>query len=196
MKKLIILFSLLISSFASAGILIEPQLGFKFSSATDSSPHGSTTASKYSGLDLGGRLGYQFLGVMGGLSFNTSSFSKEAAGASISPTSGKFDVDQTSFGVFAGYNLPILLRAWVAYNFSVIEKATQSVSNYATSGDKWSGSSLELGAGFTGLPFLSLNIMYRMLNYDEFHNAFSNTTTSKSYKPNEIVLSVSAPIDI
>jgi hypothetical protein len=197
MKKLLLAVSMLFATSSFAGVLIEPQLGFKFAGSADTRAHGNNVAYKYSGVDIGGRLGYQMLGVMGGLNYNMSSFSKDAAGASISPTSATVDVDQTSIGVFVGYNLPILLRAWVAYNFSAEEKATKAVSNYSANGDKWSGTSTEIGVGFTGLPFLSLNLAYRMINYDEFYNASnSTTTTSNSYKPTEIALSVSLPFDI
>jgi hypothetical protein len=108
MKKLLLAVSMLFATSSFAGVLIEPQLGFKFAGSADTRAHGNNVAYKYSGVDIGGRLGYQMLGVMGGLNYNMSSFSKDAAGASISPTSATVDVDQTSIGVYLELGLPII----------------------------------------------------------------------------------------
>jgi hypothetical protein len=53
------------------------------------------------------------------------------------------------------------------------------------------GSGFKLGAGWTALPLLSINLEYLMLKYDEMdYDDFQNTNR----KTNAVLLSVSMPL--
>lgn len=189
MKRLIVLFSLLISSFASAGILIEPQLGYILSNKVNGTANlvnGATTAtldadSKATGVEYGARLGYSMLGFMGGLNFG------KVSGKITDNTDGsKDDYKGTNLGAFVGYSAPILVRAWFAYNFS---------SKADIGADSVKGKSTEFGIGYTGLPFLSINFIYRMYDMDEI-TASGTTYSASGYKPKEMELAISAPFNL
>jgi hypothetical protein len=189
MKILITFTMLLFTTLASAGILIEPQLGYvlssKYSGTFNLSGPATGTATldyKSTGLEYGGRLGYQFLGVMGGLNYGkTSSKSKD--------TTGSYDYKGTNVGVFIGYSAPILVRAWYAYNFS--SKAEVSSATPAS----FKGSSSELGLGFTGIPFLSVNLIYRMYSFTTYATSTLSYTAS-GFNPKELELAFSAPFNL
>lgn len=192
----LLLLSILFIQTASAGILIEPQLGYIVSGKGDYTDSGVKVSGKYNGVQYGARLGYQVLGLMGGLSYQAATYTTSLTCALCTPTSAKVDYKQDAFGVFVGYNAPILIRAWIGYNFSV--KETSSTSNtYVTNGDWSKGHSTELGVGFTGLPFLSVNVIYRMLSYTKVYDNNTKTTSSVSgNSPKEIALAVSAPFNL
>jgi len=188
MKIFITLAILLATTVASAGILIEPQLGYilsnKYSGTiglTSPSFTGTTTANyKSTGPDYGARLGYEVLGFMSGLNYvHSSGKSKNSDGTTD-------DLKSTNIGVFVGYKAPILFRAWLAYNFS--SKTTIKTNDIK-------GNSTEIGLGFTGLPFLSINAIYRMYKYTELTNA-GVTYTASNYTPKEIELAISVPFNL
>jgi len=187
-QTLVALFAL-VSLSANAGFLVEPYLGYKVGSGDQ----GGVTPIDYTlnGPSLGGRLGYQFLGLMGGVDYSFGSIDLEAAvtvaGVETKSTSSQ---DQKDLGVFLGYDFPILLRAWATYYLS--SKLTQS------NDDENSGGGYGLGVGFTGLPFVSLNVEYRALSYDEFFNSSTGQTSTRANKieNKEILFSVSLPLDL
>lgn len=176
----------LIANTASASLLIEPHLGYNISGSGDNNLTGaSKIENEYSGAQYGLKVGYQNLGLMLGLDFNRSNFDqdfKTTAGTSTN------SIERSEFGVFVGYNLPILLRAWGAYYFSNTSKNTSNSSELT-------GNTKELGVGFTGLPFLSLNLMYRMISLDEL-KAASGAKSSVDISNHEIVLGVSVPLTL
>lgn len=174
-------------SSANAGVLLEPYLGYKIASGD----RAITTATEYSfnTPTIGGRVGYQFLGFMAGLdySMSTGSFGLETKTLT---TTTEVNNDQDQFGLFVGYNLPILFRVWGTYFLSSnLEQAD---------GDENKGSGFALGAGFTGLPFVSLNLEIRSISYDEFYDKSAGTTTTLNPTSDytEVLLSVSMPIDL
>lgn len=187
MKILVTLTTLLFTTIASAGILIEPQLGYVLSNkfqgtATLSGPANGTLTSDYkaTGPEFGARLGYQVLGFMAGLNYgHISGKAKNASGT-------KDDIKGNNLGVFAGFNAPILVRGWIAYNFS-------SKADIGTVTTK--GKSTEFGLGFTGLPFLSMNIIYRMYDFDKVTTG-GTTYTASGFKPKEFELAISAPFNL
>ncbi len=192
----LLLVSIFTLSLSHAGILIEPQLGYIVSGGGEFTVSGANYDDSYSGLTYGARLGYQALGLMAGVSYFATSYETESKCSNCSPTSAKTDYDQTSIGAFAGYNFPIMLRAWVGYHFSVKEEATKA-SSYSNKGDYWKGSATEIGIGFTPLPLVSLNLIYKMFDYDKFKNGVSGVESSPSgYEPKEIQLAVSVPFNI
>ena len=187
MKFLTVLMSLLFITSASAGILIEPQIGYILSSkfdgtATLSGPGAGTLTANYksSGPEYGGRLGYQAMGLMGGLTYGHSSFSSNSIGQSTGT------LTTNNMGAFVGYNAPILLRAWLAYNFSAKSSLPST---------ELEGNSKEIGIGFTGLPFLSVNFIYRMYDFTKFTTS-GTTYTATNFNPKEMELAISAPFNL
>ena len=197
MKRLIVLFSLLISSFASAGILIEPQLGYiissKFSGTTTVNSGNFSANDSYSGMTYGGRLGYQMLGVMGGINYHH--MSGTGTDKTVTPNV-EYDTSRDDLGVFIGYNAPILVRAWFAYNFSAKLNVDQTTTQ-TNKGDYLKGTSTEFGIGYAGLPFLSINFIYRMYDFTKYHDSTVPATYSASNnKPKDIELAISAPFNL
>jgi hypothetical protein len=209
-KKLIasvFLATLSMSSFA--GLLIDPYIGYKFGSTEQTlkslgvNNNGSYENST-SGYALGSRLGFSFLGLMGGLDFNVGSMSDKAdTFPSGNPQSGKDDYSTKQFGLFVGYNLPVMLRFWGTYYFSSSQEVTKTnATTGSDKGDKYSGSGYGLGVGFTGLPFVSVNLEYKKTTFDKFVDGPSGirtdypSTFSSELEASEIFLSVSLPIDI
>nr|BDT28208.1 outer membrane beta-barrel protein [Bacteriovorax sp. HI3] len=168
---------------ASASLLIEPHIGYNLSGSGDA----GGVEYDYNGPQLGARIGWQNLGLMLGLDYTRSSYEQEAKS---STGTVKTDMKRNEFGVFAGYNFPILVRAWGAYYFSNTTKADNSINT------EYKGNTKELGVGFTGLPFLSINLMYRMVNFDEFESSAGNGSLSPERDFKEIVLGVSLPLTL
>lgn len=174
----IVAITALTSFSAKASLLIEPHLGFNIHGNAD---YGTETT-KYNGAQYGARLGFQQLGLMAGLDFTHSAFTYKTTSPGVAEVSQDQKRDQ--IGIFAGYNFPILLRAWVGYYFS--DKTTASDNTFSK------GSGTELGLGFTGLPFLSINLQYRMSTYDESQAGAINP----EFDTKEIVLGISAPFTL
>jgi len=196
MKKIsgmfLIIFLLIVSPQTFGGILAEPYIGFNISGKSNQQTYTNssgnyTYSNKYNGPQMGARLGYDVLGLMGGISFNHAFYTlkEENSGASTETDSKRNDI-----GIFIGYNLPLILRAWLGYSFSV--KETLSASE-----DYKSGSAVELGVGYTALPFLSINLEIKSFTYTTNHSATAGTDTtySPNVKTSELVLSVGAPLN-
>lgn len=168
-------------SSSEASLLIEPHIGYNLSGG------GTSNAVKYdyNGAQYGMRLGGQYLGLMAGLDLTAGSYTWEQA------PGGNDEFDRTEVGVFVGYNLPILLRVWGAYYFSSTAKDTNA-SGRTTTGAKYKGNTKELGAGFTALPFLSLNLVYRNVTIDTKPVGIAGGDISN----NEFVVGVSLPFTL
>lgn len=172
------------SGAARASLLIEPHVGYILGGNADY--NGADVS--YNGPDYGARLGGQWLGVMAGLDYTHSTF---AADFKTTAGSGELERKRDMIGIFAGYNFPILLRAWATYYFSAKTSNTQT-NSFGTNGNYTKGNATELGIGFTGLPFLSLNLSYRMSTHDENQAGSINP----ELETKEIVLGVSAPFTL
>ena len=127
-----------------AGTLIEPYVGYGFGV---NRPTGIPSA-HFAGVSYGARLGYQMLGLMGGVDYQTGRWTDSA--------SPQNDLTPSLLGVFVGYNLPILLRGYIAY--LPFSNLTAQHTNYEHTYD--GGNAVKYGVGWTGLPFLSLNFEY------------------------------------
>lgn len=167
---------------AQASFLIEPHLGYNISGSGESGSGAALTKYSYSGVQIGARAGYQVLGFMAGLDFTRSSYTFESKGITSTVNN---DVDKNEVGIFVGYNLPILLRAWATYYFS-------NTAKYSGISKETSGNTTELGVGFTGLPFLSINLMLRLVSFDPY----TAVPTSPAQDLTEIVLGVSLPLTL
>ncbi len=192
-KILSTVFLFTLSSMASAGFLVEPYLGYQLGSGDNNvaTNSGSVPAEQsYNAPVLGARLGYSMLGFMGGIDYSMSSFDMEYEVKSNGATFER-SFDNKQLGLFVGYELPILLRAWATYYLSAAADFTQGTSNY-----ELSGGGFALGAGFTGLPFISLNAEMRSFSYDEIESSGISGNLSSKEEFKEYVISVSLPLDL
>lgn len=198
MKKLLLLVFMI--STAHAGVLVEPYLGYRFGSGeidvTNSGLLNGTYKYALSGYNLGGRLGYSFLGVFGALDYSIGKLEEESDGtpAGVTVTDKKDEYDTTNIGLTVGYEFPVFLRAWGTYFLkSELEETTDS------NPDTYEGSGFGVGIGFTSIPIIDLNLEIRKFSYDEVTDNSGTTSlpsnTASELETTEIMLSVSAPFD-
>jgi len=170
MKKIkvlaIAMFTVFSFSQANAGILFEPVLGYNLSGEA-----GATDID--SGMAFGARVGWQNLGLMFGLDYQSVSGELD--------DSTSTDYDSTEIGLFVGYDFPVMIRVWAAYMLSG--------SFEPGAGSKYEGiSGTKIGVGFTFLPLVSVNIEMKAFSYDEWNGASADLDYEVT------MLSVSLPL--
>lgn len=176
MKKLFVVCALMVSfsGVSQAGVMVEPYLGYEMGTIKDN------TEGKLDGTQLGVRLAWTApVMFWAGLDYTM------GVSAKFKPDNsalGDSDAKRSNLYAVVGVDLPILLRGWVGYGF----KNEIKLDDYD---QKLEGSSTKIGVGFTGLPFVSLNLELLM---EEFDKNNGNSVTPK-YKNNAYVLSVSLP---
>lgn len=197
--SLLAVFTILFSFEARAGLLLEPYVGFSLSGDMEQAAKGANSKieGEHGGLTLGGRLGFQSLGLMVGLQYDlglsTELDSKQGT------ATAKDDIKRTHIGAFVGYNFPVMVRAWGTYYFSSKVEGDEAPTADITgdvidSTQTWKGNGYALGVGFTGLPIVSLNLEYRSYEYDEIEDAGADLKLDPSVEASEIMISVSAPL--
>ncbi len=176
MKKIFaaLVVSLGMASVSQASWMIEPYLGYEFGKVKDSSP------GEISGTNLGLRLAYRlpvlvWFGLDG--TYGLTGTYKPDTGANS-------DMQRTSLYGVVGVDLPILLRGWIGVNLMNEMKFKDYSDN------KLKGSGLKVGVGFTGLPFVSLNLEYINDKFDEY----AGSSISPEAKTDSYMLSVSLPL--
>ena len=186
MKRLFAIATFVAASFAltspaHAGLLIEPYLGYGFSGKVEIAPD----KEDISGLTYGARFGVTSLGFM--------------VGAEYMGTQTKIDLpgdntlNSTNIGIFAGYNFPILLRAYATYFFYNTAKADFAINSNSFDVE---GNGLKLGVGYKGLPFVSLNLEYLMQTYKKAKIGGTNFDLNPNWKTNTLMFTVSLPFSI
>jgi hypothetical protein len=141
--------AVVLTSVSANAILIEPFIGWQ----TGDFELGNAATKDVDGIEFGGRLGITFVEV-----FNIGGeFSKGTLSDDDSPST---DYDTTDAGIFFSFEFPILVRAYATYFLSSVADPD--------SGQKFEGDGgFRLGIGFTGLPFVSINIEQILRKYDE-----------------------------
>lgn len=139
-KYLVVTLLLLANGAAHAGALVEPYLGYSFST-------------KGTGVSFGGRLGYRMLGLMAALDYQT------GRGRDMSHPSNS--TTPSNLGVTVGYTLPILFRAYLSY--IPLARLTAEHGGYNNTFD--GGEAVKYGVGFTGFPLVVLNAEYIHAHY-------------------------------
>jgi hypothetical protein len=186
-----------------AGILIEPYLGYVLKGSGEQAGNPVTEYS-HSGPAMGARLGYQMLGLMGGLDYSMRTefeLEEELPGSYFWNDTGsskrKSKYKSKNMGIFVGYDFPILLRAWVSYYFNTSWEVSTADTVYDV-GDEMSGGGYGLGIGYTMLPLVSLNLEFRAFEFDKYKDGPTGTENTYSNKPKmaEIMFSVSVPFNI
>ena len=181
--------SLFIVGQVHAAFLIDPYFGYKLTSGENGSSPATTY--DYNSPTFGTRLGVSHLGLSLGVDYSLASTDLEAEASNVVITEKH---SQSMLGLFLGYDLPIMFRLWGTY-FLDVEFEDKDGSD---SGDTLSGGGYGLGVGYTGLPFVSLNLEYKKYVIDE---AVSSGVTAKltgasEIDMSEIMFSVSLPINL
>ena len=192
---LFLFFLLFMSVNTQATFLVEPYAGYVVSGSGEATSSGTKVDYSHSGAAFGARAGLKYLGVMGGVDYSMrSEFDLEAETTLLGTAiSVKDKHEGKTMGVFVGYELPMMLRFWGSYLMDVTWEDTDG----SDVGDELSGSGYGLGIGFTALPLMSINLEYKMFEFDESKDASAGTTASiaSPLEMNEILLSVSIPFD-
>lgn len=182
MKKYLLCF-LLFSSTAFADLLIEPYVGYGFS--TGGEVENTPILLEYEGVYAGGRLGYTFDAFMFGVLYDFMWFDLERS-VEGSPYKDVYPTDQTNFGAFIGANFKSGLRFWGEYLFEV--KNDYFAGIYGENYDK--GWGWGLGIGYALTKNLAFNFQFRNLILDEVPApVWTNRVLAQ-----EILLTISLPV--
>lgn len=197
----------LLSAQAYAGLLVEPYLGFRYGAQTTTVRNSGISNGDWTyalaGYNYGGRLGFTFLGFMGGLDYSMGKVDWKGDESPVPNTTNvapKTSINTTQLGVFAGYALPFI-RIWAEYYLSSTFKTSEVNSSWVKD-EEYSGSGgYGFGIGFTGLPIVSINLEARLYAYDEdkapnYVTTKFPTNTLEKPENKELLISISAPFDI
>lgn len=169
-----------IGTSAQAGLLIDPYVGMgasaykvEFDSAALAAVNTDETESS---TVFGARIGWTLTLLSLGVDYQMMTFKDD-------------DDDEhaiTNTSIFAGVDLPILLRFWAEYTVS----SSLELDNVTTTFKD----GYAVGIGFTGLPLVSLNLEVEAQNYDiELDNVANSEGT---YTLASTIFSVSLPLDL
>ena len=191
-KVLLPFFLLTLSINSSAGIYLEPLVGANLLGKQEFTITDTKISYNQSGFVFGGKLGYAVMPgfIIGGdLRMGESKFKIDKATLGIA---SKETYDTTSIGIFASFNIAPLFNVMAAYypKNEQENKAKELYSGYKTS----------LGIGFTGLPFVSINLEFSIYEFNSIKEGAVVTKLPNggfsTLEGSELLLSISAPIDI
>ncbi len=178
----ILILAFLIIKPASAGVLIEPVLGYNFGGFEVDSSGGEDQ--DFSGPAFGGRLGYQNLGFQLGVDYLRSSLN-------VDDNAYKEDLTASEWAAFVGFEFPILLRVYAGYIFSANAETDFDTGPTTDKLELMNGTGMKLGVGFTGLPFVDINFEYRKGTFSEFKLDGDKDNVDTDY--NAFMIGVSLP---
>lgn len=193
MRKLTQLLLLVVLFFAAsqsakASLLVEPLVGFNLGSKIDIKD--DDNKGNYTGMGgaYGGRLGYQKLGFQMGVDYLHSSID-------FSGKDFKTNTSLNEWAGFVGFEFPVLLRVYAGYIFSATgESKYLDKNDVKQSLDLKSGSGAKFGIGFTGLPFVVINLEYRAGSIDDYKLGSTRYENDKM-KYSSYLLSLSLPLN-
>lgn len=155
---------------AQAMFMIEPYLNIVASGEYEQDATGTTDLS---GMVYGARLGASMLGLMGGI---------EYMGGKVEDDNND-EFKPADIGVFVGYELPILLRVYGTYFVK---------SKWTVDDSDFEGTGVKVGVGYTGLPFVSVNVEYGTWDHGDIDGATAPTGTA--LKSKLVMVGISLPL--
>lgn len=161
---------------AQAGLLLEPVLGYSFGSFDIE----NGSKEDFKGPALGGRVGYQNLGFQLGIDYLRSNLD-------VDDKNFKDDLVVSEWAGFVGFEFPVLLRVYAGYIFSA-EGETKVTGN--TKVKLTDGTGTKFGVGFTGLPFIDINLEYRRGTFTEFKSGSMKSSIDTDYQAYMIGISL------
>jgi len=159
---------------AHADLHLEPFLGYLMGKDAESPKHDAK------GIDLGARIGYRTLGFSVGGEYSMSDFTIEY--------SQDTSFEPHKLGAFVAYEFPILFRVYGTYIFS-------SEGDFGSAKLK-DGSGYRIGAGFTGLPFVAINLELMHLEHKKISGSGVTVTPGKPHELNLFGIFVSVPLSL
>lgn len=172
-KNLLVLLFFAFVMQAKAAVMIEPYVGYAVNGNIDVS---GGSDEDYTGTTLGGRLAWKQLGLFVGGDIRRSTYDVDGD-----------DLTETLYSAVVGYEFPILVRVYGQYILGGEGTIDKTIDT-----DLSDPSGTILGVGFTGLPFVSLNLEMVNYKYDTVETGpFESDSDSSHY-----LLSVSLPIDL
>jgi hypothetical protein len=190
-KRFFLLSSLLISIHfplnARADLLIEPALGSASGRLNFDLGKEST-----SGMNIGGRLGYQKNGFQFGLDYLGSFMFGDDDDVD------NLSISSSDWAAFTGYQFPHILRIYGGYIFKSIASYSYNFF-YDDYGDSRrveleNGYGPMVGVSFTELPLININFEIRQVSWDKYNS--DNYTVNKKITHNTYLVSVSFPITL
>ncbi|MBT4790371.1 MAG: hypothetical protein HON90_02270 [Halobacteriovoraceae bacterium] len=176
--KLKVLFTVVVLSLTSnsfAGLLVDPYIGI--GQTKDTLDLAGASEESGSSTVIGSRLGYSFILLSAGIDYSM-----------VKSSSDGDDIDSTNMSVFVGVDMPILVRAWAEYFVSSDFDVDNANVNGVSFKDGYG-----VGLGFTGLPFVSINLELDLLNYEV---DLVGASKDYDYAVASTLLSVSLPLDL
>lgn len=164
---------------AQAGVLLEPYLGYVSGQTKQAS------TANFTGTEFGARVGYTTLGFALGVEYAATSFTDDST--------PKNDLKGGDLGVFVAFKFPVLVRAYATYFPSSEIKDTASGGIDTT---LKSGNVMKLGVGFTGLPFINVNLEYITSSYSKAEAGGISGDLDPKLTGTAYALSISAPFDL
>lgn len=171
MKKLLVILLFLVSTNASAGILLEPYMGYMSGSSSN------TPKLKLTGPNYGARLGYAMPGLFFALDYTLGILEGKQNTTTL-------DYDHKASALVVGTDVDVL-RLWAGYTFA--NELDQDGNNGV-----YEGSGFKFGLGYKIIEMpLSLNFEYLIDTYDELDGA----NLPVELKINTMFFSVSVPLE-
>ena len=181
MKTLVLLFCLLLTLPAKSALFLEPYLGLGMATSGDIEGPEAT----FEGLSINPGLKIGTTTMFTFVSFGAE-FSYQDSTAEARPSGRELDLTRTDFSAFALFEFPILFRIFGKY----IVGSSMTIGNT----DMIDPDGYGLGVGYTGLPFLSLNLEYRTISWKKIKN--NDVESNANGEITEIILSLSFPLKI
>lgn len=182
MGKLVLVIGLVLVSSgftqtATAGVMLEPYVGYASGKMGDK----STGQDDGKGMYYGARAAYNMMGLFIGGEYQGAKISLEG--------NPKKDSSVTDLGAVVGYEFPILLRFYGTYFFSSEAKVTFSPEI------TFKGNAMKLGVGYTAFPLVAFNVEYYQSTYNKASNGSQSITLTGEdiVKSSLVMLNVSFP---
>ncbi len=193
---------------ARASIFIEPFAGYSMGTYAYGGYYGSSlysdTAKDFpaAGSVVGGRLGVGMLGLSLGGQYSMGNYTLK--GKNHLENKENYKMSTADIGAFVNLSLPFF-RIWATYFFSSTAKvkdvefdADGAANPIAEENgtETLKGGGTEVGVGFTGIPFLAINLSMTNMSYDDIDHPVqvTNTVKIKDVDFTTYMLSVSVPL--
>lgn len=185
------LFVFALATESQARLMLEPYLGYELDSklTLEGVGGGSDDGGKTSGVTLGARVAYALpMMVWFGLDYSMAKDATFKGNVSANDTK----LDRSNLYLDVGVDLPVLVRLWAGYGL-------MNSTKYKFTGNEVTlknGTAYKIGAGFTLLPLVSLNVEITSQDYKDFEGVSLSGSASdiwSTHKETGLLLSVSAP---
>ena len=178
MKKLLLIGLLLCSVHATAGIYLEPYVGYmsnsydiKLSGTAGGSPFAVDESDNDSDPAFGGKVGYSIPMMAFGADYMKSG-------------------DVSDLGPFVEFRLPLFLKLRATY---IMSSSTEEEDE----GFKLKGSGFKAGVAFSLFAMLSINLDYIATSYDELDGTISGVDIDEiDVKRSAVMASIGFPFDL